>query len=83
MAIFRGTGLRVTPQIGAIGYSLFDEPYIELCAKVNVAYPLNDRFVIGITPKIGILTIEEIVNPYLYSDLHLGISLTLGWQKRK
>lgn len=81
--IFRGTGLRITPQIGAIGCSLFDELSVTLCAKVNVSYPLTDRFVIGVTPMMNLFKIEELANPYFYWNPSFGISLTLGWQKRK
>jgi len=79
--IFRGTGFRVTPQIGATGCSLFDEPYVTLCAKINVSYPLTDRFIIGVTPMINLFKIEELSNPYFYWNPSFGISLTLGWQR--
>ena len=82
--VFRGTGLRITPQIEVVGYSLFDDPYIAVCPKVNVSYPISEKFVIGLTPMMGcILGYIADFSPYDWNSTFFGMSLTLGWQKRK
>lgn len=82
--VLRGTGLRITPQIEVVGYSLFDDPYIAVCPKVNVSYPISDKFVIGLTPMMGyILGYITDFSPYDWNNTLFGMSLTLGWQKRK
>lgn len=78
--MFSGSGLRLTPQVGVLGYSLFDEPYAALCAKVNVAYPITKKLVVGATPMVGYMVFE---NPFWNKNKYFGFSLTLGWQKRQ
>lgn len=81
--VFRGTGLRVTPQIEAAACSLLYNPYIMLGAKVNVSYPLTDSFVIGMSPIIGLYAIEYLENNPFFARIHcFGVSLNLGWQKK-
>lgn len=81
--VFRGTGLRLTPQIEVVGYSLFDDPYIAVCPKINVSYPISEKFVIGVTPMMGfVLGYISDFSPYDRNSTFFGISLTLGWQKR-
>ena len=80
--VLRGAGLRVTPQIGAIGCSiLFWDPIVLLGAKVSIAYPLTDRFVVGVTPMIGLFAIDGIENPDFGRYTCFGVSMNLGWQK--
>ena len=67
----KGTGLHFTPQI-ELKASTFDE--LVICPKIKIAYPLTNRFVIGITPMIGIGVFE-------FEEIFGGISLNLGWQK--
>jgi hypothetical protein len=75
---FRGTGLRVTPQLGTRVCSVLTDPYITLCAKINIAYPINDKCVVGIMPLVGVMEFDPM---FLMGDTYYGISLTLGWQK--
>ena len=77
--IFRGIGLRVTPVIGATGYSLLQDAHIAINAKVSVSYPLTNRFVIGVTPMFGVMVYN---NPFS-KNTYGGVSLYLGWQKRE
>ena len=82
--VFRGAGLRVTPQIGVVGYSfLLQNPYVLLGAKVSISYPLTDRFVVGVTPMIGFFAIAGIENPDFGRYTCFGVSMNLGWQKRR
>lgn len=82
--IFRGTGLRITPQVGVIGYSLFDDPYVSVCPKVNISYPVSDSFIIGITPMIGyMIGYVADLNPIEGIGTFYGLSLSLSRQKRR
>ena len=78
--MLRGAGLRVTPQIEVKG--LIFEPRATLYAKMNVAYPINDRFVVGIVPQMSLLSSEEFASPDANRNTYYGVSLYLGWQKR-
>lgn len=78
--IFKGTGIRVTPQIEGAGSLI--EPRATLFAKINVAYPITDRFVIGIAPKMSLVSSADIGTPYADRNTYYGVSLYLGWQKR-
>ncbi len=85
--IFEGARLRITPQIGVYVYSFFDDPYVAVCPKVNISYPISDSFIIGITPMMGNMVGHVVdmspVEGIGFLGSFYGLSLSLGWQKRK
>ena len=85
--IFEGVKLRITPQIGVIGYSFFDNPYVAVCPKVSISYPISDSLIIGITPMIGNMVGHVVdmspVEGVGFGGSFYGMSLSLGWQKRR
>ena len=74
--LLKGTKLRITPQIGVVAYfseGEFDD--FSICPKINLAYPITSKFVIGITPMY-----TNLVSYFEEYNRSFGLSLTLGWQ---